>query len=641
MASGGRKPSSVSRRRFLRRAAAAGAGAVAFDRLGGPAGATSDQPAPAGEAARTDTVPSGRFTTFSTDVLIIGAGAAGVEAAIAAAAAGADVIIVDKKRFGRCGDSGHISGGFMTSSWMGLDGDSPERQLEDAVASGEGLVDQELGLAVLQAYADDQVMLKSENYGNLHHRNPATGEPLITRAGSARRQWNGYKLFNHAYEALRLGCKVLDYCMTTTLLAAEDGAVAGATVLDFHTGEFFVIRAKATIMATGGDCQLFGAGTIVARHGGGCYGLTGDGHAMAARLGVEFRDLEFRSMYTRGGPVYPTAIGNFLNFGTHSTVGPDGYTDRHGAKLMGDVPRSELTLRRVVYEVEKMLAEGRGGPHGGYFAPVEYESHLKQWGFFMDDWRALQRIWEQNGLDLSRIEQHFVHTYDFGGIVTNARGEAGPRGLYAAGECAMHAGGGYGVFRMFSSCLVTGRWSGRNAAERARTLEIPPVDWARVDEEYRRTTAMLERTPPNPLRVHSVRHHVQDAAWLGAGAWRSERKCRAALAALDRIERDELPRMAVADKSRVCNIEWFEALETVNMIVMARLDTLAALTRTESRGTHLRNEFPDADDDRWLQNVYLKQVDGTITATTKPVVATKFQPARGRRPQGGGTLPEE
>lgn len=636
MASGERTSPPPSRRGFLRRAAAAGAGAAAIECLGPTAPAAQPARAPASSPA-----PPLRFTTHATDVLIIGAGAAGVEAAITAASAGANVIIVDKKRFGRCGDSGHHSSGFVSSNWMGLDGDTPDRALEDAVASSEGLIDQELGRAVLQAYADDKVTLKSENYGNIHQRDPRTGEPILAGPPGRRRQWNGYKLYNHAYEAIRLGCKVLDYCMTTRLLTAADGRVAGATAIDFRTGEFLVIRAKATILATGGDCQLFGAGTLVARHGGGCYGLTGDGHAMAARLGVEFRDLEFRSMYARGGPVVPTAIGNFLNFGTHATVGPEGYADKDGRKPMAGVPRAELTLRRVVYEVEKMAAEGRGGPHGGYFAPVEYESHLKQWGFFMDDWRALQRLWERNGLDLSSLEQHFVHTYDFGGIVTNERGEAGPAGLYAAGECAMHAGGGYGVLRMFSSCFVTGRWSGRHAAARAREIEVPPIDAADVAREHERVFTLLARTPADPLRVHVVRHRVQDAAWTGSGAWRSDRKCRAALAALDRIERDDLPRLLVADKSPVCNLEWFEALETVNMVVMARLDTLAAMTRTESRGTHLRNEFPDADNERWLRNVYLKQVDGTLTVTTRPVAATRFPLPRGTRPQGGGTLPED
>ncbi len=118
-----------------------------------------------------------KYRVLATDVLVIGAGQAGVEAAITAARCGAEVIIVDKKRFGRCGDSGQHSFGCMTSSELGLEGDSPEVQLEDAVRSGEWIVDQELGAAVMEAYAEERILLKSENWGNIHARGARTGEP--------------------------------------------------------------------------------------------------------------------------------------------------------------------------------------------------------------------------------------------------------------------------------------------------------------------------------------------------------------------------------------------------------------------------------------------------------------------------------
>jgi succinate dehydrogenase/fumarate reductase flavoprotein subunit len=583
------------------------------------------------------------FRVIDTDVLVIGAGQAGVESAITAAICGADVIIADKKGFGRCGDSGEHSAGRMTSSELGLEGDNPEVQLEDAVQAGEWVVDQKLGLEVMKAYAEDKILLKSENYGNIHWRDIKTGEPKISYSKNKPRLWEGYKLNNHSYEALKLGCKVSDYCTITKLLTDDKGAVVGATAIDFRTGEFYVFRAKSTVLATGGECQIFGAGTIVALHGGGVYGLTGDGHAMAASLGAELRDLEFRSLEL-AGVIYPTAISSFLAFATWA---PAEFTDKDGVKFLAGIPSNELTLRRVHYEVERVLSEGRGGPHGGFFGPVDYlygtdgtGSGLKQWGFFADDWDALKRIWEKNGLDLGRVEQFFSHTYDHGGIVTDGRAETGIAGLYAAGECAMHCGAGYMVFRMFSSGLVTGKWAGKNAAARSKTIVTSSINLSQIADEYDRVFGTLYAEPDSPRRVHKIRRSVQDAAWKGSGSWRSEKKCHEALAELDRIRKDELPKMYVADKCKVCNLEWMEALETINMITMAQMDTLAALTRTESRGTHLRNEYPDMDNDNWLKNVYIKMVDGKLNAYTKPAVITKFVPPSGKFPCGGGTIAE-
>ena len=135
-----------------------------------------------------------------------------------------------------------------------------------------------------------------------------------------------------------------------------------------------------------------------------------------------------------------------------------------------------------------------------------------------------------------------------------------------------------------------------------------------------------------------VRVKVQDAAWKGAGMLKSDKQCADALAILDSVEKDDLPKMYVADKSKVCNMEWMEALETINMITMARMDTLAARARTESRGFHLRNEYPDMDNDNWLKNVIIKMVDGKFTVTTRPVVATAVKAPPGKIPQGGGTI---
>ena len=592
----------------------------------------------------------GEFTTFDYDVLVIGAGAAGTEAAIAARNAGASVIVVDKRQFETCGNSGLHSSGRMSSSEFEIDGDCPQVQLEDACDVGYYVVDQEWGTAVVNAYHDDGVLMKSENYGNIHWRT-RDGEPMIEPCYNKNRLWTGYKLFNHAYEALRVGAKPVEYCTVTSLLTDEAGTVVGATGVDFKTGEFYVFRAKSVILATGGMNQLWGAGDVVAHYSGGAYGLTGDGHVMAAKAGAEFKDLEFRSSEL-GSPIAPNPILGATVVGPWAPTPEHPWLDRNGDDIFADYNLDELSFRAQCYEVQKMVEEGRAGDNDGYFADVTYEP-LRDWGgtygaglelfgFFADDWDAIPRQWESRGMDMNNIEQMMNYVYEYGGIVTDpATGSTGVDGLYAAGEMGMNCGAGYTVFRVFSSTMVSGKWSGTAAAERAAALETPAVDWSQVADEYKRVYGILYAEPAEPVRVPEVRHLVQDAAYLGCGMWRSDKKCQAAFAELDRIESDVLPNMYVADKSKVCNIDWFEALETVNMVTIARMDTLAAQTRTESRGCHLRNEYPEMDNDNWLKNVYITlDADGRPQAEVRDVVAGYVELPTGKVDLGGGILPE-
>ena len=639
----------VSRRTFLSSVAAAGAVGALGSQIAVAAEDEAEQQEAEGAATEPFAVPD-EFTAFDCDVLVIGAGAAGTEAAIAARNAGASVIIVDKRQLAKCGNSGLHSSGRMTSSEFGIDGDDPQVQLEDAVEMGYYIVDQEYGKAVLEGYANEKVLMASENYGNIHWRDVETGDPLIEPCYNRNRLWTGYKLFNHAYEALRVGVKVYDYCTVTGLLTNAAGSVVGATGIDFKTGEFYVFRAKSVVLATGGENQLFGAGSVVAKYSGGAYGLTGDGCAMAAELGVEFKDLEFKSTEL-GSPLEPNPICNATVVGPWGPTPEAPWLDRNGDDVFADVPEEERAYYRgQFYAIQKMVEEGRAGDNDGYFAPVTWMpfrdwggtigAGLETFGFFADDWDAIPCQWEHRGMDMSSVEQQFNFVYMYGGAVTSVKQESNIDGLYICGEMNMCTGAGYTVFRVFSNCLVTGRWAGANAAERALGMETCEVDWNQVADEYRRVFGILYAEPENPERVSVVRHKVQDAAYLGAGMWRSDKKCTAALAALDEIEANDVPNMYVADKSKICNIDWMEALETLCMITWARMDIVAARTRTESRGGHCRNEYPDMDNDNWLKNVYMRLEDGKPVAETRDVVVTTVPLPSGKIPQGGGILPE-
>lgn len=581
------------------------------------------------------------FETVNTDVVIVGAGGAGVQASISASAEGASVVIIDKKQWGHCGNSGLHYSGRMTSNDFGIEGDDVDANLEDACIQGCYMVDQALGREVLEAYAEDRVTLVSENYGDLHFRDYTNGKPLIGKSSNKPRLWPGFKLNNMAYRALANGVQVMDYCTMTKIITNSENQIIGVTALEFRTGKLYLIRAKSVVLATGGECGLWGAASVASRYGGGCENLVGDGQALSAPLGVKLRDLEFRALYANFGIVYPSGISNF---GCAWCSDYANFKDAEGHQYLKEAVEAEekITVRKSIYEWYKVVEAGKSGPYGGVYAAADSYlvgtgGGISKQGFSSDAYDQLKLYWEQAGLDLSNLEAAPQQIYDYGGIVTDINGETGVDGLYAAGEVAMHSGAGYGAMRMFSSALVMGKRSGIAAANRAKTTDALTPDWGQVTAECERVYGLLEAEPATQVRPHELKHKVQDAAWKGSGALRSEKRCNEALEELDAVEK-ELENIYIADKSPVCNLEWAEAISIQNMITMAKMDTLASLERKESRGTHLRNEYPDMDNDEWIKNVCIRMENGELVVTTEDVNIVDFKPEPGKFPQGGDTL---
>ena len=547
------------------------------------------------------------YIELNTDVLIIGGGAAATEAAIHAVDAGVDVILIDKKKYGRSGDSGQHAAGMNSASYLGIEGDNPEINLGDAVACGKWMVNQKLAEALCEGINQDKIFLKLENYGCLENRTQ-DGNLALSYSINRKRATAGYRLFNHAYEALRKGVKVFEHTMMTSLLI-DSGEVVGATAIDIHTGQFYVFKAKSTVLATGG-VGLAVNGTLQNER-------TGDGHAAAYKVGAEFWNLEFRAMPF--GCIYPSCLSRvpYLVMDVRSA------RDKDGVEFLRDIPQTEelsySATYRDVKEVEKRIAAGKGSPHGGVYAQTAPTSVIPAIGLLA-----------RQGFDINKFEYNWTTVYDFGGLVINERAETTVEGLYACGEIASNMGADYLPIRMFSHCITSGRWAGENAAHRAKKIRKQSSVKDIVDKEYQRVLEVLQRSHKKPLRVHEARQMIQETASRGCGPWRSHDKATASLSKLSEIGKEILPRVYVRDKSIVCNMEWKEALEAFNMLIVAEMVTRAVLTRTESRGTHIREDYPYMDNDNWLKSVYVKQVNGKMTVTTRPVCVTKVVPPTGR-----------
>jgi fumarate reductase (CoM/CoB) subunit A len=560
---------------------------------------------PGAEIAVTDVID------YDTDVLVAGAGAAGVEAAIKARENGATVVIITKNWFGRGGSSAILSSGWV------LDKVNPD----EMVAATNGLADRTLCEAISRTMSSSSAALETENNGSLFLRQ-RDGKALLT--DKAYR--NGYRLSHFVYRALKLGANVIDNTMVTNFLI-HDHQIAGAIALNFHTGRLYVIRAKSVVLATGGMGEAIGGpGTTNASGHGGSSDRTGDGQVLAYKAGAELQNLEFRSL--ERGWIYPTQTAGINAYGTRGPV-----LDKFGKEVMKEAPHDQQRLRHELIETARAVSEGRGTPHGGVY--VNYEPFLPDYAgdwidFFVNASNVVAKHWRSNGLDTTKVETGWTFNMEQGGLVINEKAETTIPGLYACGETTGIGGPGYiGGGCLGISCITIGSWAGQNAAARAKTTPAPDIDWTQVRNERGRVDGILENRAERPIRPFVVRRAIQEATWKGGGPLRSRKKCIEAIAEFERIRKEDLPRMSTLDKSRVCNLEWREALELLNMLDAGEMIVRSALARTESRGTHCREEYDGPDDSRWLKTIHIRKVDDRMTVFEKPVAAAKPGPQAG------------
>jgi len=169
--------------------------------------------------------------------------------------------------------------------------------------------------------------------------------------------------------------------------------------------------------------------------------------------------------------------------------------------------------------------------------------------------------------------------------------------------------------------------SGRNAAKLAKKApELKSIDWKQVNEEYARIHALRTRKPSNPLTVHDVRHAIQRACFKALGPIRKGSAIEQSIRELERIRKNDLPRMALRDNVQQYNIEWKQAIENYNMIDVAEACCKATLMRTETRGSHYRSDYPQRDDENWLCNIVIKKTNSGMKLTKTPIVTSELSP---------------
>ena len=586
------------------------------------------------------------FETHEHDVLVIGAGGAGLRAAIEASAAGVRVGLLCKSLLGKA-HTVMAEGGIAAALANVDDRDSWKVHFADTMRGGQYV--NNWRMAELHAREAPDRVRELEAWGALFDRT-ADGRIL-------QRNFGGHKYPRLAHVGDRTGLEMIrtlqdhgihrgiDVHMEFTVVALliDDGRATGAFGYERERGRFKVFRARAIVLATGGIGRAY-------RITSNSWEGTGDGHALAYRAGADLIDMEFVQFHPTG-MVWPPSVQGLLvtegvrgeggvlrnsegrrfmfddipeNYRSHTAETPDeGWRYTQGDKDARRPPEL-LTRDHVARCIVREIKEGRGSPHGGVYLDIAWikerianaPDHIR---------RKLPSMYHQfkqlAGIDITTTPMEVGPTthYVMGGIRVDSDTQmSSVFGLFAAGECAAGINGANRLGgNSLSDLLVFGQRAGEHAAAFAKDQPAGRVDERQVDAAARHSLAPFERDAAgeNPFGVQQdLQHMMQDLV----GIVRDEGEMREALERLAAL-RERSTRAAVTGH-REYNTGWHTAQDLENLLVVAEAVTRSALERKESRGGHFRQDRPEKDPAYATFNIAVRpDEDGSMQVSRVPL----------------------
>ena len=586
------------------------------------------------------------YQTHTHDVLVIGAGGAGLRAAIEAAAAGVSVGMVCKSLLGKA-HTVMAEGGVAAALANVDDRDSWKVHFADTMRGGQYV--NNWRMAELHAQEAPARVRELEAWGALFDR---------TRDGRIlQRNFGGHKYPRLAHVGDRTGLEMIRtlqdhgihqgievYMECTVLALLKDGdRIAGAFGYDRERGRFRLFPAKAVVLATGGIGRAY-------RITSNSWEYTGDGHALAYHAGADLMDMEFVQFHPTGMVWPPSVRGILVTEGVRGEGGvlknsegrrfmfddiPENYRNQTADNpeegwryTQGDKnarrPPELLTRDHVARCIMREVRDGRGSPHGGVFLDIAWikerlpnaEEHIR---------KKLPSMYHQfkqlADIDITKEPMEVGPTthYMMGGVRVDGDSQMSTvPGLFAAGECAA---GLHGANRLggnsLSDLIVFGKRAGEYAARFARDHGTPAVDPAAVDAAARRALEPFERGAAGE-GPYKIQHELQDFMQDLVGIVRRQEEMEEALVRIAGL-RERAARVGV-DGNREYNNGWHTALDLDNLLTVSEAITRAAVERTESRGGHFRDDYPEKDPAQGAFNLVVRKgAEGAMQVTRETI----------------------
>ena len=550
------------------------------------------------------------------DVLVIGAGLAGMRAAIAAQVGGANTAIISKVHPVRS-HSNAAQGGINAA--LTDRGDEWEDHAYDTVKGSDFLGDQD-AIEVMCKSAG-QALIDMEHMGVTFNRDDEGR--LGTRAFGGQRRartffvgdFTGQALLHVMFEQLiKSGIRSYEEWFVTSLIQ-EEGRVCGVMALEIRTGQIQAIRAKAVIFCTGGSGRLFEPSTNALI-------VTGDGMALAYNVGVRLMDMEMVQYH-------PTTLAGSGVLISEAARGEGAHLlDKNGYRFMEKYAPNmmELASRDVVSRAEQTEINAGNGVNGCVYLDCR---HLGG-DLIMEKLSQIREI----GVDLAGTDminepipiRPGMH-YMMGGIKTDVDGLTNVPGVYAAGECAcvsVHGGNRLGANSLLDT-IVFGQRSGDHAAAATRNAEFVGFDAEAAETRERERIQRILDRPQNGDRVGAVRLGMGQTMNRNLAVYRHQSGMEESLHELKTLK-ERYAHVPVDNKGATFNTDLIFALELGFMLDCSETITVSALERRDSRGAQARTDFPDRDDENWMKHIVTSQGAEGPEISYLPVSVTQWTP---------------
>jgi succinate dehydrogenase / fumarate reductase flavoprotein subunit len=575
------------------------------------------------------------------DVVIVGAGGAGMRAAIESGQRARTAVLT--KIYPTRSHTGAAQGG-MCAALANVEEDNWEWHTFDTVKGGDYLVDQDAAEVMAKEAID--AVLDLEKMGLPFNRTPE-GKIDQRRFGGHTRDHGKSPVRRACYAADRTGHMILqtlyqncvkhgvefynEFYVLDLIMTEVDGVrkPAGVVSYELATGEIHIFRAKSVVFATGGFGKIF-------KTTSNAHTLTGDGVGVAYRRGIPLEDMEFFQFHPTG----LAGLGILLSEaargegGVLRNVDGERFMERYAPTIKDLAPR-DIVARSMANEVR----EGRGcGPNKDYvlldlthLEPSHIDEKLPDITEFARTYLGVEPYTEP-------VPVFPTAHYGMGGIPTNVESEVLANntdvipGLYAAGETACVSV--HGSNRLGTNSLldinVFGKRAGIAAAKYSETAELPELPEG--SETFVVDLIESLRTSDGPERIADIRRDLQETMDANVQVFRTDETMRQALNDIEAL-RERYKNVGIQDRGKRFNLDLLEAVELGFLLEIAEVVTVAAIHRKESRGGHFREDFPDRDDENFMQHTMTYKDEDAVSEGIpgmrlewKPVVITRYQP---------------
>ena len=575
-----------------------------------------------------------RIQEHTFDAIVVGAGGAGLMAAVYLARQGNLRTAVLSKLYPTRSHTGTAQGGIGAALGNMGEEDRWEWHMFDTVKGSDYLGDQDA--IEVMCRESPEVVYELEHMG-LPFSRTEDGRIAQRRFGGHTSNFGEAPVRRACYAADRTGHMILQTLYQQSIkhdvqffdefqvvdLLIEDGSCRGAVALNIATGELHLFRSKALVLATGGYGQVWDITSNAIT-------LTGDGMFLVARRGVPLEDMEFYQFH-------PTGIRRMGILITEGVRGEGGILRNHDGERFMELyaPNlKDLASRDIVSRaIYKEIRAGRG-INGERYVHLDatqlgadvIEKKLPEIADFCRTYLGIDPVTEPIPI------QPTAH-YAMGGIPTDVNGGVvgmqgeSVRGLYAIGECACVSV--HGANRLGTNSLVDlvvfGRRAGVAMAQYCRGADLEPTGEDPADRAREELEGLLSTAGKDGENAAEIRREMKELMMDNVSVFRTDELLSQAKMKLEEL-RERADRIAIDDPSRAFNLDLTDAWETRGMVELAQITTECALNRTESRGAHSREDYPDRDDENWLKHTLSVARNGGREIGYKPVSITRFEP---------------